>query len=365
LKLFDLKHNQEFSFKETEILHRPQELFFAASSVALGIFDGVHLGHQSIIKAAHKEALKQGLSSAILTFENHPRSLTINNSPSLITDFPSRLKLFKELGIDYVLAIKFSLEIMNMSPDEYLKDYLLAILNAKSVSVGYDHHFGKNRSGNVEFLKEFCKEHNLSINVQEAFKIDGGLVSSSKIREQLSIGNIREANKLLGRNFTLKGTVIHGDGRGKELGFPTANLKISDKLIKPKVGVYLAVAKVISKNLIMNSLSQNSKKQFYDENNKYQCLVNIGYRPTFSDNQELSIEAHLLNFTENLYDHELELEFIDKIRDEKKFSSKEELIKQIKEDIDFTKKFGTPKGIRIPVVRMKTECPRPLDDGGT
>jgi riboflavin kinase/FMN adenylyltransferase len=313
LKLFNLKDDQEFSFKEADTLHRPQELFFSASSVALGIFDGVHLGHQSIIKAAQQEALDRGLKSVILTFENHPRSLTINNSPSLITDFQTRLKLFKELGIDYVLAIKFSLEIMNMSPDEYLRNYLLAILNAKSVSVGYDHHFGKNRSGNVEFLKEFCKENDLSLTIKEAFKIDGDLVSSSSIREQLSTGNIKEANKLLGRNFTLRGTVIHGDGRGKELGFPTANLKISDELIKPKVGVYLAIA------------------------NKYQCLVNIGYRPTFSDTQEISIEAHLLDFTGNLYNTELELEFIDKIRDEKKFSSKEELIKQIKEDISLTK----------------------------
>jgi riboflavin kinase/FMN adenylyltransferase len=313
LKLFNLKDDQEFSFKEADTLHRPQELFFSASSVALGIFDGVHLGHQSIIQAAQQEALDRGLKSVILTFENHPRSLTINNSPSLITDFQTRLKLFKELGIDYVLAIKFSLEIMNMSPDEYLRNYLLAILNAKSVSVGYDHHFGRNRSGNVEFLKEFCEENNLSLTIKEAFKIDGDLVSSSKIREQLSTGNIKEANKLLGRNFTLRGTVIHGDGRGKELGFPTANLKISDELIKPKVGVYLAIA------------------------NKYQCLVNIGHRPTFGDKQELSIEAHLLDFSENLYNAELELEFIDKIRDEKKFSSKEELIQQIKEDINSSK----------------------------
>lgn len=307
MKLFNLKDSLE------DCEQSPQELFFSASSVALGIFDGVHLGHQSIIKAAQQEALERGLSSVILTFENHPRSLTINNSPSLITDFQTRLKLFKELGIDYVLAIKFSLEIMNMSPDEYLRSYLLGILNAKSVSVGYDHHFGKNRSGNVEFLKEFCKENGLSLTIKEAFKIDGDLVSSSRIREQLSTGNIKEANKLLGRNFTLRGTVIHGDGRGKELGFPTANLKISDELIKPKVGVYLAIA------------------------NKHQCLVNIGYRPTFSDKQEISIEAHLLDFTGNLYNAELELEFIDKIRDEKKFSSKEELIKQIKEDINFTK----------------------------
>ncbi len=313
MKLFNLKDDQEFSFKEADTLHRPQELFFSASSVALGIFDGVHLGHQSIIQAAQQEALDRGLKSVILTFENHPRSLTINNSPSLITDFQTRLKLFKELGIDYVLAIKFSLEIMNMSPDEYLRNYLLAILNAKSVSVGYDHHFGRNRSGNVEFLKEFCEENNLSLTIKEAFKIDGDLVSSSKIREQLSTGNIKEANKLLGRNFTLRGTVIHGDGRGKELGFPTANLKISDELIKPKVGVYLAIA------------------------NKYQCLVNIGHRPTFGDKQELSIEAHLLDFSENLYNAELELEFIDKIRDEKKFSSKEELIQQIKEDINSSK----------------------------
>ena len=299
MKLFNLKDSNEGSV--------------SASSVALGIFDGVHLGHQSIIKAAQKEALERGLSSVILTFENHPRSLTINNSPSLITDFQTRLKLFKELGVDYVLAIKFSLEIMNMSPDEYLRNYLLAILNAKNVSVGYDHHFGKNRSGNVEFLKEFCKENDLSLTIKEAFKIDGDLVSSSSIREQLSTGNIKEANKLLGRNFTLRGTVIHGDGRGKELGFPTANLKISDELIKPKPGVYLATA------------------------DKYQCLVNIGYRPTFTHKQELSIEAHLLDFTGNLYNAELELEFIDRIRDEKKFSSKEELIKQIKEDISLTK----------------------------
>ncbi|MFM7457130.1 MAG: bifunctional riboflavin kinase/FAD synthetase [bacterium] len=330
MKLFNLKQNQEFSLEDHEDGESAEngvmQRSLSASSVALGIFDGVHLGHQSIIKAAQQEALEKGLKSVILTFENHPRSLTINNTPSLITDFQTRLKLFKELGIDYVLAIKFSLEIMNMSPDKYLRNYLLGVLNAKCASAGYDHHFGKNRSGNVEFLKKFCKENDLSLTIKEALKIDGDLVSSSRIREQLSTGNIEEANKLLGRNFTLRGTVVHGDGRGKELGFPTANLKISDELIKPKVGVYLATAK-------LSPPSALNVEQSPAEVNRQQCLVNIGYRPTFSDKAELSIEAHLLNSSEDLYGAELELEFVDKIRDEKKFSSKEELIKQIKEDI--------------------------------
>lgn len=288
-------------------------------SVALGIFDGVHLGHQKIILSAVNQAQTLNLESVVLTFKNHPRSLTIKNTPLLITDYETRENLFFALGINKVLGLNFSLDIMNMSPEDYLEKYLIQTLNAKSISVGYDHHFGKNRSGNISLLQEFCKTNNISLNISQEFKISGETVSSSAIRKYLSEGKIKAANHLLGREFKLKGLIIHGEKRGRELGFPTANLKVSNELIRPAPGVYLCRA-----NLIGEKVKQLKNLK---------ALVNIGNKPTFGDNYQHSIEAHILEYADNLYDSELELEFIDKIRDEEKFSSKEALIEQIRKDI--------------------------------
>lgn len=292
-----------------------------ASSVALGIFDGVHLGHQEIIYSAINEAKKLNLESVVLTFKNHPRSLTIKNTPLLITDYESRENLFFSLGIEKVFGLNFSLDIMNMSPDEYLEKYLIHTLNAKSISVGYDHHFGKNRSGNVALLKDFCKKNDISLNISQEFKINGETVSSSAIRKYLSKGNVKAANLLLGREFKLKGLVTHGEKRGRELGFPTANLKVSDELVRPAAGVYLCRVNLLQRN---NAAKAKSSLK---------ALVNIGVRPSFGENLMSSIEAHILEYSADLYDRELELEFIDKIRDEQRFPSKDALINAIQEDI--------------------------------
>lgn len=330
MKLFELGDKQGFSLIENQLdfgFETCDVHFQQGTSVALGFFDGVHLGHQEIINRAKKFSKELNLKSVVVTFENHPRSLTISKNPSLITDFTTRLRIFAQLGIDYVLAIKFSDTVMNLSAEEYLNKYILKVLNAKCISVGYDHCFGKERSGNIEFLKIFCRKHALKLSITEPFRIDGDLVSSSRIRELLMLGDIKTTNFLLGRYFMLKGSVIHGDKRGREIGFPTANLKISTELIKPATGVYFC------KCLIYESGTGSFRGM------EYEALVNIGYRPTFTNSKKtkledtLSIEAHLVDFSGDLYGKELEIAFIDRIRDEKRFSSKEELITQIKEDL--------------------------------
>lgn len=292
------------------------------SSVALGVFDGVHLGHQEIIKSALKLAARKDLISSILTFKNHPRSLTINRCPKIITDFKTRLELFEDLGIEQVLALDFSLDIMYMSPKAYLKKYLLNELNVAAISVGYDHCFGKNREGTPEFLASWAKTEHVDLSIVDAFKFENELISSSKIRDLIASGKINEANKYLGHNFSLAGLVIKGDQRGRTIGFATANLKINEELIIPNNGVYLVDAYI--RKALLDDFSWGQA---------HKALVNIGYRPSFKTDKLISVEVHILDFDENIYGEEMKIVFHKKIRDEKKFDSVTALIAQINLDI--------------------------------
>ncbi len=292
------------------------------SSVALGMFDGVHLGHQEIIKSAVKHAKDKDLISSVLTFKNHPRSLTINRCPKIITDFNTRLELFADLGVEQVLALDFSLDIMYMSPGDYLKKYLLDELNVAAISVGYDHHFGKNREGTPEFLSSWAQSKNVDLTIIDAFKFEDELISSSKIRELISSGKVDDANKYLGHKFSLAGLVVKGDQRGRTIGFPTANLKLNEELILPNNGVYLVdayIRKAVPEDHIWGIA--------------HKALVNIGYRPSFKTEKVVSIEVHILDFNENIYGEEMKITFHRKIRNEKKFESVDALIDQINQDI--------------------------------
>ncbi|MDD9898647.1 MAG: bifunctional riboflavin kinase/FAD synthetase [Candidatus Melainabacteria bacterium] len=297
-----------------QILSASSSKLSTKTAVALGMFDGLHLGHRAVIQPALDYAGAQGLKTAVITLENHPRELTRGAAPKLITNLDTRLALFEELGIDYALVLKFDQELMSMSAEDYLEKYLLNILNASFVSTGYDHHFGKDRSGTPKFLETWTKANSIELKVVDAVEQASSTISSSKIRELITEGKITEANAMLGYEFMIISQVLEGDRRGRELGFPTANLKLPEAMVVPLKGVYCGSA------------------EYHGQ--AYKAVMNIGTRPSFSNSDEVIIEAHLLDFDQDIYDEKIKLRLNQRLRDEVKFNSAEELIKQIKADIE-------------------------------
>lgn len=283
------------------------------SAVALGMFDGVHLGHREVIEAAIKYGREHSYKTAVITLRNHPREFTQGKAPLLITNLDTRLALFEELGIDYALVLDFNESLMNTSARDYLQKYLIDILNTSFISTGYDHHFGKNRTGTPAMLENWAAERSLPIKIIPAYKFNGKTISSSEIRDLITKGDIVSANQMLGYKFMIISQVIEGDKRGRTLGFPTANLKLPSDMVIPAKGVYQGSAEYQGKI--------------------YKAVMNIGTRPSFTEANDVIIEAHLLNFDQDIYGKKLTLRIEKRIRDEKKFNSAEELIEQIKLDI--------------------------------
>ena len=287
------------------------------SSVALGMFDGVHLGHVEIIKNAIDYAKKNNLTSVVATFSNHPHTEITGQAPKLLTSFEDRMELIKNLKVDCVLALEFDSKLRHMSAQDYFTKVLVDCLKAKFISIGYDHKFGFNQEGSPDKLKEWGKKLGISIHVNHPVNIHDEPVSSTRIRKNISAGQVKSASALLGRYYSLTGQVTKGLKRGTELGFPTANLMLPSYFIVPGVGVYVGMASIIDLN-----------------KSKLPCVINIGHCPTFKEEtSELKVEAHILDFPyKELYKNQIKLEFIERLRDEEKFASKEELIKQIKKD---------------------------------
>ncbi len=284
------------------------------SALALGFFDGVHPGHQVVINKALEEAKRLKITPAVVTFTDHPRSLTTGSAPKLLTLVDQRLKLFEDLGIEAALALTFREEICKMSPQEYVQKVLLDAMGAKSISVGVNHRFGRNREGSAELLMELGKEHNFVVHQAQMIRKDNLEVSSSAIRQAVSEGHMQLAEKLLGRPHAIMAKVIRGDQRGRLLGFPTANLSVSAIQVIPPTGVYAG---------------------FYQmEDSKQPAVINIGYRPTVVSDNKLTIEAHILDFNKDLYDKTVSFELCHRLRDEMKFNGIEELKAQIQKDCD-------------------------------
>lgn len=342
MKVITLKHRQLNDFK-AEIL----ELCKQGSSVALGMFDGVHLGHRAILESTCSE---EGLVKVVLSLANHPRKLTQGKAPKRLSSDSIRTGFLNQSGIELSIFIEFDEDFMALEASDYLETYLKDLLNAKVINVGYDHHFGKNRSGTPKLLEDWCSAKGIKLNTSEAVSFENKVVSSSVIRELITDGEISEANKLLGHAFKLRAKVIRGEQRGRTLGFPTANLEIDSNLILPAIGVY-AVTASLSQNSHMQDLQNSDKyighsvhKRVLKEQNptdedlhtSWKAVCNLGYKPSFHNNQELglNLEVHILDFDQDIYDQELELEFHKRIRAEKKFNSKEELIDQISKDIE-------------------------------
>ncbi len=313
-----------------EIIRKEKDLkrSFKNPVLTIGNFDGVHLGHQHIFRLVEEKAREIGGESIVYTFEPHPVAvLAPEHKPLLITPLEEKLRLIAEQGMDVAILANFSDKFASQTPEDFVKTILYDQIKIRQLYVGHDYTFGKDRRGNIALLKEMGRKLGFNVEVVEAVRVGGMVVSSTLIRELIQKGELREATKLLGRNYLLCGQVIHGHGRGsKKLGFPTANLKPAGALL-PKPGIY-AVRAIF-------------------EGKRYPAVANLGWNPTFHD-QKFSIEVHILDFNQDIYGQPLRVEFVERLRDEATFRGPEELVTQIKKDIARAKKVlpaGDPKGV--------------------
>ena len=281
--------------------------------ITIGTFDGVHIGHKKIINQLTSISSKNNLISILLSFFPHPKMVLQNDKElKLINTIQEKEGLLNSLNLDYLIIKEFTKEFSRLSALEFVRDILVNKLNAKHIIIGYDHHFGRNRTANIEQLKEFGELYDFKVTEILAQDIDDIAISSTKIRKALINGEIKLANKFLGYNFFFSGDVVHGNNIGKTISFPTANIKVDQpyKLI-PKNGVYIV------KTIIDNQTTFG--------------MMNIGYNPTF-DGKQKSIEIHFLNFNKNIYHKNLTIEMIMRIRNEIRFNSVDDLKKQLGQD---------------------------------
>jgi riboflavin kinase/FMN adenylyltransferase len=295
--------------------------------LTLGNFDGVHLGHQRIFKELREEARKIDGEAIVFTFDPHPlQILAPQRCPPFITPFKKKLMLFERSGIDVLIVATFDLSLASLSPEAFVEQILVDKIGAKRILVGYNYYFGRDRKGNVEMLIRLGEKFGFEVKVIEAMKVNDIPVSSSKIRELIQDGKMGEAAQLLGRNYLLIGKVIWGADRGKRLGFPTANLEILNGLY-PKTGVYAV-------EVIMGTKT-------------YSGVADVGYNPTFGQNP-LSVEVHIMDFSQDIYGEEIQLVFFKRIRDEKAFQNHDSLVRQIKKDVDEARKILPRRSSKSP-----------------
>lgn len=282
-------------------------------SLALGFFDGVHLGHQKVIKSAVDFAKRNGIKSAVVTFKEHPCCFFRGICPKYILTREERLKHIEALGVDYVYLLDFNSKLCMLSAEDYLREVLVGNFSPKSISTGFNHYFGVKKSGNVTLLTEKQVEYGYKYFEISPQKVFGKTISSTAIRELLSKGQIKNANEMLGYNFSITGEVVKGQQLGRTIGFRTANLIYPNELIDLPFGVYLTVVTLGGK--------------------KYQGVTNFGIRPTVSDSHKCTLETHILDFEKDIYGKYITVEFIKMIRAEKKFKSLNELKNQIIADV--------------------------------
>lgn len=282
--------------------------------VTIGTFDGVHMGHQTILKKLVSEAKKIDGKSVLITFWPHPRFILNKDADKLklLSTFEEKVELVRNLGVDYILKIAFTPKFSNLSADEFVQKVLVEKVGTKQLFIGYDHHFGNNREGNLQFLKEHSDQYGFLVNEISKQEIDHVGVSSTKIRNTLESGEIHLANSLLGRNYSICGRVVDGNKKGKSLGFPTANIEVQESYkLLPADGAYAIKAFV--------------------EEIEYLGMLNIGFKPTV-DGSRRTIEAHLFNFDADIYGKELKVEFVRALRKEMKFENLEALQTQLNKD---------------------------------
>ncbi len=282
--------------------------------LTVGTFDGVHLGHRKIINEMIYQSVENECRNLVITFDPHPQIvLSKSDSIKLLTTLKQKLEYLKFLSVQNVLVINFTKEFSQIDFRTFVEEYFVNRIGVHTVVVGSDHHFGKNREGNPEVLTELGKFFDFNVIKVDPLIFDGHKISSTRIRKALLDGNVEIANKMMGNKYEIHGKVVKGNQRGGSIGFPTANIEVEnkDKLI-PARGVYFVEVDVADKN--------------------YYGMMNIGFRPTFNNTTELIMEVHIFFLNENIYGNPIIVRFLDRIRDEKKFESIEELKAQLQKD---------------------------------
>jgi riboflavin kinase/FMN adenylyltransferase len=280
--------------------------------LTIGVFDGVHLGHQRLISELLKQAARRHLLAGVVTFRQHPEDvLTTGKSLPFLTDIETRIGLLQALGINLIVPLTFTKRLAGLGARQFIAR-LQKHLKMRGLVIGPDFALGRRREGNIEALRKLGQEMDFSLTVVPPLVINGETVSSTAIRKAMADGDMKKVRELTGRYFSLHGKVVTGAGRGESLGFPTANLDVNSGQALPPDGVYAGLAHANGKT--------------------YRSMTNIGFDPTFGDKTR-TIEAYLLDYSGDLYGHKLSVDFIAKLRDEKKFKNAEELKKQVAEDI--------------------------------
>ncbi len=287
--------------------------------LTIGNFDGVHAGHRQLLKKLQAECSRKGLSFVVVTFIPHPQKiLHPEKERFLLNSYEKRRELLASLGVNHLVELKFTRDFSTLSAESFMRAHLFNYKGLKEFYLGYDFAFGANKQGGHDLAASICQESGINVEIQPKFEMHGEVVSSTFIRDLLLSGKVDDAETFLERRFNLEGMVIKGEGRGKKIGFPTANIQVSPDLIVPENGVYVTRTR--------------------HQNMTYQSVTNIGYNPTFKEGIQTHIETNIFDFDTDIYGERLEIEFLKKLRNEKKFPTVNDLIGQIKADVVAAKK---------------------------
>ncbi|MBL7717550.1 MAG: bifunctional riboflavin kinase/FAD synthetase [Flavipsychrobacter sp.] len=287
---------------------------FRNAVITIGTFDGVHLGHRTILQKVVDRAQEVGGESVLITFEPHPRKLLFPNQPLwFITPLEQKLTLITEAGIQNIVVVPFTREFSELSADDYVEDFLVKTFRPHTIIIGYDHRFGHDRTGSIELLRTFRQKYNYELTEIQAQLIDEAAVSSTKVRKALKEGQVEEATVMLGREHSLRGIVVRGAQLGRTIGYPTANIRLNEpEHIIPGIGVY--AVRILHNDTL------------------YGGMLSIGYNPTVTTDRSIKIEVNIFEFHEEIYDDIIEVFFVRRLRDEVKFHSLEALKEQLHHD---------------------------------
>lgn len=294
-----------------KIIIDPRQPLDFQTSAGIGNFDGIHLGHKEIIETAKRCSRENSTHSCVITFNPHPQKVLGRKNLPLIFPLERRFYMLEATGIDVVICLNFTREFSTVSAENFIKDILLERLRIKDVVVGPGFSFGHKRKGNVDLLRSVGETHGFNTIVAEVARVDDQVVSSSAIRNLVREGAISEANRFFGYDYCIEGVVVEGEKRGRKLGFPTVNLDTEWEIL-PKPGVYATYVRL--------------------SDGFYESITNIGIRPTFEESK-LTVETHIFDFSDDLYGKKVGVNFVERLRDEKRFAGVDELVAQIERDI--------------------------------
>jgi riboflavin kinase / FMN adenylyltransferase len=313
-----------------DIIYQLSSIKYVKNSVVtVGTFDGVHLAHQELIRDVVNRARARQGRSVVITFDPHPKEVLTGKPLHLLTSIEERQQMCEQLGVDMFFCAEFTYEFSRQSSRDFYLRYVIQGTGVSEVVEGYDHHFGRDREGSIEELLKLGREFEFSVDALKPVYIDEEIVSSSQIRRHLLQGQVDRAHRLLGRPYPVEGIVVRGDGRGRQLGYPTANLQLSThRRMIPQDGIYFAQVEIAGTMLA--------------------CMVSIGVRPTFFTHGLRTIEAHVLDFDGDLYGKPITLQFLKRLREERKFENAAQLIEQMNKDKEESRRLEQEFRVRLP-----------------